>query len=232
MACVLGGVSVLCVGGTAVLNRSPAIPGLLLVFPALVAALVLLNRAWLGRDEHRWLLVAVAVFAAAVFVTQYRGGGAMEWGGRYLAVGLPVAAVLAVSILHDSRGRWSRTTVRTGVALLVVSSLLIGCAAIAALRRQHDITADVLGRVMAEAAAVEPGDGGKPVIMTENWAVARLAWPDYERFRWIRVAPAELQLWRARLESEGITAYAEVTASNSPRVVVHHLPEAPTRAGG
>lgn len=76
---------------------------------------------------------------------------------------------------------------------------------------------------MQPAAHVDPGDRGRPVIVTDSWALARLAWPKHDEFRWVYRPDSEGRCWDDLLRREGVAAYTEVWEYGRPHVEIHHL---------
>lgn len=222
-ACVVAGGYLLAVLAALTVAPSRLAPGILLVFPLLVAALGLLTRSWFANDIRTALALAVALFAAAVFGTQYIDGGGVSWGARYLAVAVPVMAALAVDIVDSELSRADQRTGQIATGFLVCASLLVATLAVTSLGHVHRATERTVDPLMREAALVDPGDGGKPVIVTDSWALARLAWPDYENFRWVYRAEDQQGLWNRRLAAAGVRSYAEVREYGTPDVTVHRL---------
>jgi hypothetical protein len=162
------------------------VPGLLIVTPVVVAGLLSLKSRDL-RGAGGILLLASAVFAMGVLITQYRAGGTGEWGGRYFAIGLPLVVPVAVAALVvpvEAPRRDARRSLQWSV---VAMSAVIGVLSVVTVRYQHDLTRDVVTSLTTAADRTESGDGGPPVVIATLPAVARLAWRDLPSGRWLLV---------------------------------------------
>ncbi len=132
------------------------VPGLLVAFPAGTAGLLLLRRH-LFDDVGPVVIGATAgLFALAVLATQYAAGGTAEWGGRYFALVIPVAAPLFLAALRDQASSLSDVLRRGLVVALVVCSLALSTMAIGGLRAGNQVAATVAAGI--EAAGPTTGD--------------------------------------------------------------------------
>lgn len=178
------------------------IPGLVVAFPVLFAGFVLVDRGDVRTDVARVLAVFVALSWGAVLATQYRTGGGGEWGGRYFAVALPAAVALAsVSLVRVQEGLTGPVRRRfLGLAAVVI--LLPVVMGILGLQQARERTAALTGRVQDEL--VDPGDGGRPVVVTTLPGLGRWSWEDVDEGRWLLVEDDELATVGARLHELGI----------------------------
>lgn len=120
--------------------------GVFWAFPALLLLLpVLLRRLPVPPDEARRLL-AVAVFALFVTITQYSGGGGPEWGWRYTAIAIPaVTPTLARALVW----LWHRapTVPRDASAALAASFVLVTASSLLVVDEQLGATASFVNAV-------------------------------------------------------------------------------------
>ncbi len=162
------------------------VPGLLAAFPLAVVAIALVDRHVVAADGHLVLSAPAGLFMAGALATQYREGGSAEWGGRYFALAVPLVAVLAVDALARLAPRLPSVSRRWGAAGLVACSLLLALGALTSLRHVHEATGRLLQRIATTAASTVPGDGRpEPVILSAYPNLPRLAWPTYDRQRWL-----------------------------------------------
>ena len=194
------------------------VPGLLVAFPVATAGVVLLRRPLF---RHLGLVVAgatTALFTLAVLATQYSVGGSGEWGGRYFALAVPVAAPLLLAALR-LHGRSLDPSLRRAVAAaLVVCSGALSVMAVNALRLNHRAKADLAARI--EAAGRATGEA-RPVVATTWVAAARLAWPTFDGHRWLYVPEDDVGAATSRLRGAGVGRFVLVTtdlAAVSPQL--------------
>lgn len=159
--------------------RSYAIPGFFAAWPVAVAGLAWLPWRRRGRDELT-TLAGLLAFAALVYATQYDIGGAVEWGGRFLALAVPgMAAVVAAGVLRRWTGRRTGRQGRirgagrarwAGVVFLATVLLVPAASGVAILHRHrlmnrpfHDDVAAVATQVVV-IASNEPVHYGFPKL--------------------------------------------------------------------
>lgn len=212
-------IAVLClaVAGLAVarlLVRAPdpdVVPGLLPAFPFIVWGLGALRRVDLASHAAAWCCSSAAIFALGVLGTQYREGGAWEWGGRYFAVGLPVVAPLVVvggaRVLagFEERRRW------IGVASVAATALSIAGLQVLAVRSSHVLSDDLVQGALAAASRTTAGDGRPSVIVSTEPELPRTAWAQLDEARWLYVPLDELPEVLRALHRTGIGQIALAT---------------------
>jgi len=166
------------------------IPGLLAASPLLLAGLCCLDQRIWSNALARTLIVAGALYAAAVVATQYSAGGSGDWGGRYFRLGLaPVLPVVIVAVVARARSL-PRPTACVIVGSLVVASLAVSVAAFRNVREARDVVSSAVERVQQEATAA--GDG-RPVVVTTRKELGRFSWEHLDDSEILHVAdPAEL----------------------------------------
>ncbi|MCP3913170.1 MAG: hypothetical protein GY713_19745, partial [Actinomycetia bacterium] len=150
------------------------------------------KRAHLDDLTVRFVLITAALFAGAVLATQYPTGGTWEWGWRYFAIAVGLVVPVAISALDELVSVYPaparRRLVLTGVAGMVG---LVGLM-LSALRITHVAHAMMVDDVVTQIAAVEPSDGGTPVMVTTVTQIGRLAWQERPDDRWLLVDEDEL----------------------------------------
>lgn len=173
------------------------VPGLLIACPLVGVGVVLAGRDTLATTTARLAAVTAAVFALGVLATQYPTGGSGEWGGRYFASALPIALpVLLLAI----RTRASRHLL-TG---LLVCSLAMAVMAVGALRSSHRFGEGLI-------TAVDRVSGpDRPVIVTTSPVASRMAWPTFDRQRWLLSKPDDLAALAGRFGPAGIQRFTFV----------------------
>jgi hypothetical protein len=191
-----------------VLPEAP-IPALLVAFPILAfGGVALLSLRWaLGR---RALVVAAGLGLAwaGVLATQYAEGGVAEWGGRYFAAGIPIAAPILVAATADLTDR-ARGSQAVGLRwALAVGAAALSVASLRELREVHATTATSLDRIADLASAAGPA----PVIVTDESSIPRLDWAAVDRHRWLLVDPAADPTLPSRLADAGVERWVLVSA--------------------
>ncbi|HVV36711.1 MAG TPA: hypothetical protein VHC63_08940 [Acidimicrobiales bacterium] len=202
LAAALTGVAALLVLLRALSGTAPVVPGLFVVCPVLWAAVWSGGFSW--RDRAVRVFVALLVgFAAAVVATQYERGGGIEWGGRYFALGLPVAIAVAV--------RAFLAAPRAVVAGLAAVSLAFAALAASALRSTHEHTHELLAAIPKHGLAI-----------TTAGLLPRLDWPNVDTRQWLLVEPAKVPVVLRRLRAAGVGRVAVVyPGALTPRGFAH-----------
>jgi len=185
-----------------VVAPSNLVPGLLVTSPVLTAGLVALRRSTVDSTRARVLLACFVTFAAAVAATQYSGGGSVEWGGRYFALGLPVLVPLALLALAGAGSRLDPMTRRGVVTALVVCAIAMGVMAMGSLGAIHRRTDRLVAA--ADLAGRQVAPSGRPVMVSTTSSVPRLAWATFDRQRWLIARPDELGALVNRLRIAGV----------------------------
>jgi hypothetical protein len=203
------------------LLRAPdpdVVPGLLPAFPVLLWGLVALRRASLPAFAW-WLAGSASLFALAVLATQYREGGAWEWGGRYFAVGLPLVAPLICrggrELLREVADPRVRQVIVTATVLVILCSATMQ---VVAVRASHGRSQDLVEGVLEVAGDTPPGDGGLPVIVSADPELPRTAWDDLDAARWLYVSPEDLSEALLRL-SRAEVEQVVIATRRGPEVV-------------
>jgi hypothetical protein len=148
-----------------------------------------------------------------VLATQYEEGGSAEWGGRYFALGLPLAVPVALHALRRHGARLVPADRRVAVAALATVSCLLSVMAIASLAAVHHRTAAVVDTVDRTAAEV---------VVTTVPALPRLAWQDLGDRPWLLIGPADRvpeYLDRLRDRGAGTIAYATRSFEQEERLL-------------
>jgi hypothetical protein len=167
-----------------VLAEPDAVPGLLVACPLLWLGIASVRRATWSDPVARLLAITGGGFTALVLAGQYAAGAGLEWGGRYLALALPVLVPLAVVGLHQAATRLTVETRRVALASLAVVAFGLTAVGLSELHHTHTVTADVVARVGAFVA-----DQDSPVLVTSNPALPALAWRSAPQQRWLLASP-------------------------------------------
>jgi hypothetical protein len=190
--------------GRAALEWGP-VPGILLAACVIVAGLLVADRALLGRPDVRVVLATAAVFGLAVAVSQYASGGHTEWGGRYFALAVPLLGAVAAPSLLQAWATWEPRRARVVQGAMAGAALGLAVLAVSTLIASHERNRERTDSVLAAAAALGPaGDGGRPVVVTEDDQVPRLARGRYGEVRFLLVRPDTIEGYLTRLADEGI----------------------------
>lgn len=187
------------------------VPGLLVAFPLLTWGLLGLRRATVTALAFAWCALSFLVFSLAVLATQYREGGAWEWGGRYFAVGLPLLVPLVVLGGRDAQRRLEPSTRLVSTAVVVTVVLSTGWLQLHAVRDSHALASHLVDRAVEAAGATPAGDGGPPVIVATEPELPRSAWDRLDRARWLYVPVSDLATAVHRLRATGVQAIVIAT---------------------
>lgn len=183
------------------------VPGLLPATPWLVAGVASLRPAALRPGLPRFLAGGSAVAAAAILATQYSSGGGVEWGGRFYAVVLPVAAPVAVAALWPGSPGWWRTPAAVVPLAAVIVTVLVSVGGVVAVRSRHEATAALGREVAAAARAAPPGRAGDPdqrsVVVGPQRLWPQLLWPRLDEHRWVTAEREHLPCTFSGLRAAG-----------------------------
>ena len=221
--------AVLLIVGTALLRRRPAdtgavvlpltgaalllaraflewgpVPGLLVAFCVGVAALVLLGGAVWRAPATRLLLLVAGVYGVAVALTQYPLGGHTEWGGRYFALAVPLLGAVAAASLHGALPGFAVPTARALRGAFLVAAAGLAILSISTLRHAHDRNRERSDGVLAAAAELPLEDGERPIVVTEDDQIPRLARGRYGEARFLLVPREEVDRYLRRLARAGV----------------------------
>lgn len=167
---------------------SSAVPGLLIAFPVLWFGLAL--GGWAGSGRSVSLLAVAGLFAAGVLATQYRQGGGLEWGFRYVAIALPLAVPAAVAGLDQARRTLDRrAAAAVGSALLTVSVVLAAMAGTTQreVNRFNEWMQDRIVSVAPPSSLGRDDGDGRPVVISAEFILPQTIWPVYDEARWLRL---------------------------------------------
>lgn len=225
----LGSLAVAAVAVRWLVGEPPMVTGLVMAFPALFAALMTLRAELVARHRTvRITLVASVVFAFGVLATQYPSGGVAEWGGRYFAVGLPLAIAAAMPPLASGLARLSPAARRTTVLSVAAAALLLNALGLMGLRSVRAATEQLNDHVAAATVRAEAGDGGRPVVITTVPLAGRVAWSQIDDGRWLLVDHDELAEGGRRLADLGIESVVLVSFdpdADVQRLAQHYRPD-------
>ena len=113
------------------------VPGLLVAFPLAAAGLILVDRATIHAPAAKLAAGTFALFALGVLATQYSRGGSGEWGGRYFALGIPIAVPVLLAAGSPGAADPGPEARRIAAGALVVALLALSAMAIGSLRASH-----------------------------------------------------------------------------------------------
>lgn len=182
-------------------SQSEAMTGLLAAWPLALIGLAALPRlAALPQPmarAMRLLIAVIGLLVVAVLATQYRIGGGLEWGGRFLSPALAPLAVVAcvglrrfvVDLSPSPRGR--RLALVGALTALAVLPPAIG---LVLLEDQRSLAGSLIDEVTT---------GGSQLIMTDEVPLPRAAWRTHPEVGWMLVPQGELGQAAARLHAGG-----------------------------
>ena len=191
------------------------VPGLLIAFPALAAGMALLDRRILATETARLAFGAFGLFAIGVIATQYERGGSGEWGGRYFALGLPLAIPVVLFALREAGRRLELGSRRVAGGALAVTMVAMAMMGLATMREQHRRTGAVNSAIRTALGSIEPG--APQVVVATDGALARHAWPIMDDAR-LLLSYGDLEYLAGRLESAGVRQFVVVTSASRPVV--------------
>lgn len=150
--------------------------GLLAAWPILAVGAGLTLAA--STPAIRLPLLVCGLFGVAVLATQYREGGGLEWGGRFLSpIIVPLAALAAAGVRACFERDVPDRLVSTALAAVVVVPALAGLVV------SHHIRAVNADRAHAVLAS------GAEVVVSADAYLPNATWWTHGRVRWM-VAPA------------------------------------------
>lgn len=194
------------------------VPGLFPAFPLLIAGVAAWPRTLFQERNVRMHSSTVMLFVLAVLATTYAVGGGAEWGSRYVAIGLPLAVPLLVLALETRfRTLPARAQHHAAIALIVLT-FTPTVATLTALRSTHTTTATRIEALATAMAATVPGDGGKPVVVTDLLPLGRLMWAHLDEVRFLAPDTTQLPGVLERLHELGIEEFTFVAGDEHPRV--------------
>lgn len=207
-----------CAAATAVaslLFAQPVVAGLLVAMPLLAAGLVAAVPATPASDS-RLLLVASALYFAAVIVSP-AGSGGFQWGGRYLMLALPALVPVAIAGLAALLRTAPRPSRAATIAALVVMSAVLAASSFRALRDLRT-GADLFAADLHELVVRTGIDAatGKPLVVSRIEQLGRLGWQDVRRADFFIVPADAFEEYLAR-----------IAADDHPRFGVGHLANDP-----
>lgn len=218
MAACLGLVPALSYASWALSGQRMFVSGLILTAPFLWFGVWGIRKDRLNR-EGVLLGFTALLFLTGVLLTQYPQGSGLEWGGRYLAVGLPVFAALSVTGLASVYSAAPQGAKRVVTAVGVGMSLLILAVGVDVLKTFHVRTresAQLLTRFgeQADVRRSHPINGNKPILLTNHFLFPVIHWPDFERFNWVQVRERAPQFYLQRLREHKIDGFILVETAN------------------
>lgn len=188
---LFGGLAVVSLAVRLALAPGP-VPGVVWACPLLGVGAVLANRNALHKRASTMLVILVGLFAVAVLLTQYAGGGGREWGWRYFAMALPIAIPIALIAIVDGAARLPSADRRLAAQMLVAVCALVSVLAFLALRTTKDDNRQIVEGIRAGYQATPAADGGKPVVVTTQWGtIDRFNWDQVDDTRWLVIAPTD-----------------------------------------
>lgn len=188
----------------AVAPEPDAISGLFATCPFLVVGLLLLRRSDLTDPTSGFLLAVSALVALAVVATQYDIGGAAEWGGRFMAIVLPLLLAVAVPVVLRRTAAVGPATGRPVLACLVVATAALSVLSMRTLATFHDRSASLADAWRLAVEAESADGGGPPVVVTTSPALGRLTWDAVGDARQLLVEPAEVPAAVEALDGLGV----------------------------
>lgn len=204
------GLAVVAIAARAIAEPTMLVPGLVVAFPLLFAGAALTARSDIRHPAALASTISWVLFALAVLATQYRYGGGGEWGGRYFAIGLPLAIAAICPGIVRTLDQIDRPERRRLVALAITPVIIMMVLGIAGMRDVRRQTSELTDSIQAVTAPAGDGDD-RPVIVTTVKPLARWSWDDVNDGRWLLVDPAELPSLAARLRTLDIDRAVLVT---------------------
>jgi len=199
------GVSILGSVGLILLAPVP-IGGLLSASPILLAGLAAVRRSDRLGHETRMILVTSVIFVGAVFLTQERGGGGAQWGGRYLMFVVPLLVPVALAALVKLDVQPQRY--RALVSMLVVASVVLTMNAVFVLRTGREKTAALSDRLIE--LAFENAQDEPLAIVSSGTHLGRQAWRTISDIDYFLMPDDQFDEYVVRLVDDGRERFAVV----------------------
>lgn len=181
-------------------SPSESMTGLFAAWPIALLGVGVVPLAVLKRAPV--VTITVVAFTVLVLVTQYRVGGGLEWGGRFLS---PLTAPLAVMTAVGVDRVWRKLPGRRVLPIVCALAVVPLVAGLVVLRS----TREVSGRIVDEVTA------GPRLVVTSSPALPRAAWRTYPDVAWMKVPPDELGEALAALRSGGVREVTVRTPSDA-----------------
>lgn len=195
---------------------SGAVPGLLVAFPLLVVGAALADRRVVATAARQVVVLTAVAIALGVLATQYHYGGGVEWGGRFFAIAVPLAAPAVVAaVVNAARDLgWRRPAVRVGIVALAAVAGVLALVAVDAQRSVHGAAWAVLDevRVAAEQSGPTASPTGRPVVVGDNRLLPQLLHPGFDEVDWVVPRAADLSRYLDRLPGAGVDRAVLVAA--------------------
>lgn len=120
------------------------ISGLISAFPVAIGGLILLRRQDLTRHLiPRHLLISMLAIIT-ITVTSYSNGGAIEWGGRFYHVIIPLLVPVAMVGLHHGYRKLPRWPARIAAGAVIVISVSLSLLALGYLHSARELSSRML----------------------------------------------------------------------------------------
>lgn len=181
--------------------------GLLAATPVLVAGILLVQRSDFADSPRRMVLITAAVFVASVLVTQERGGGGAQWGGRYLMPVIPILLPLAIFFI----GRLLQSipkAVPSVVVSLAIASLVLTMDATIVLKSGRENSANLTQSLITLAERVDAAEADRPVVMSSRTQIGRHAWRTIGDIDYFLVPEEDLKVYLGRFVESGAERFA------------------------
>lgn len=199
------------------LPKAP-VPGLLLAFPLIPIGAIQIRRSSL-RSVPQIVIVSTAVlFVGAVLATQYRAGGSMEWGGRFLHLIIPSLVPVALMAIAGAGSAIDVRTRRIAAASMAAVMSVLVVFTIGSILRIHGATADLVDAITTTAQTTRSAkDSRGALVVSTTPALGRFAWQHSVHARYLRVEePKDLPTIAARFRATGVEDFVYTTARYGP----------------
>lgn len=200
--------AVVSIVGSAVIAVSAPTPlgGLLFAFPGLAFGLVAVGPDTWRRRPVIVIAITSVLFVVSVFLTQERGGGGAQFGGRYLMVALPgLVAIAAVGVVRFTRLRArSVGVVLAAVMIASVVTVLDGLAVVREARAGSAVFADRLA-TLAHESVVDGAD--RPTILSTFTQIGRYGWRDLDDIDFVMVPEDDLEVYVMRFADSSLDGF-------------------------
>lgn len=147
------------------------VAGIGLAMPVLAIGLVASGRFGLASPTHRGAAAVGVVFVMLVAGTQYANAGGFEWGWRYVAVALPLLALVIAEPLERARTAIVAVDNQVAVAAIVVG---LGATAAVGMVAQRDLVSATSS--LEQAVDAEVRSGRTDVIIAIDPSFGRFMW--------------------------------------------------------
>jgi len=172
--------------------------GVLVAAPIVAVGLGLIRFSPGHLSWFRWALGGTATAMVFVVLASYDGGGAGEWGSRYLVWSMPFLVPMSIVSVRAANSRVTGFPIRVLSTAIVVVSLAFAVQSLRTIDRAQAGAADV-----ADAASWNRSDPNSTALILLSHPLGRFAYEEVERGNAITVPPNQVSRVGRELAASG-----------------------------